>query len=307
MDVQPALLDDYIYLAGRPSLRDFVGFARRHKIDGKRLEKEPLIREWQQANEHIRHLEQAEKGMCEDPTILPLPDEMRPIADAALENHAVRELWEGLHYRWCMVEIDRAIVFQKTINLRFVDEIKKALPAAPKQEDIMRVAIGKAWQSPPVRVTRSEEYTFLCVSSSNDIRILEIDTFDPALIQGYQAPGYASTVIGICVGFSVNLLAAVLVRNRLVLYNGSHRAFALRDLGITHVPCLVLDLSREGEFDLKAPEALRDNRDLYLKTPRPSLFKDYFDPRLRKILPVPRTNNLVQLQIGYQKIGLAAM
>jgi hypothetical protein len=307
MDVQPELVDDFIYLAGRPSIRDFVSFARRQKINGEDPDKEPLIREWQQANERVRALAETEKGLADDAELLPLPDDMRPMADAELNSAAVRRMWEGLRYDWRLVDVDRLIVFQKSINLRFVDDIKATLPAGPSNEDMIRFAVGKAWQSAPVRITRSDEHTFLCVSSSNDVRILEIKTFDPANIQGYTAAGYASSIIGICVGFSVNLLAAVQVRNRLVLFNGSHRAFALRALGVRHVPCLVLNLSREDEFDLKAPEALKENRDLYLRSPRPPLFKDYFDPGLTKQVRVPRTNQLVQLQIGYQKIALSAM
>ena len=62
MDVQPPLVDDYIYLTGRPSIREFIGFARRDKVNGRRAERERLIREWQQAQDHLRELEKSEKA-----------------------------------------------------------------------------------------------------------------------------------------------------------------------------------------------------------------------------------------------------
>ena len=307
MDVKSPVIDEYIHLVGRPSIREFIGFVRRHRVHGARFERGPLIQEWQRANEHIRELEKTEKGLADDVEQSELPEDMREVADAELATAKWTAAWEGLNYRWRMVELDRLVVFQKTINLRFVREIQAELPLKPGNDDIVRVAVGKAWQAPPVRVTRSEEYTFLCVSHSNDVRILEIEAFDPALIQGYQPPGHASTVIGICVGYTANMLTAIQVRNRLILMNGSHRAFALKDLGVSHVPCLVLSLSREDEFDLKAPEAVKENRELYLRGARPPLFKDYFDPQLRSIVQASRTHHLVQLQIGFQKIALAAM
>ena len=232
---------------------------------------------------------------------------MSAIAEAELHEAALRNGWEGLAYRWRLVELDRVIVYQKTINLRFVKETQATLPQSPGNEDVARLAVGKAWSAPPIRVTRSEEYTFLCVSSSNDMRILEVESLDPATIQGYQPPGHAGAVIGICVGFTTNILSAIHVRNRLILTNGSHRAYALRELGITHVPCLVLSLSRDEEFDMKAPDQVREARDLYLRHPRPPLFKDYFDPHLHTIVQTPRNNQLVQVQIGYQRIGLSAV
>jgi len=307
MDVQAPLLDDYLYLAGRPSIREFVGFARRHKINGVRPDKEALCGEWRAASEHISRLEKTEKGIADDLELSAIPDEMRQTADAALDVPGIRTAWEGLSYQWRLVEIDRVVVFQKSINLRFVSEIKSAIPERFTHEDIIRVAVGQAWQTPPIRVTRSEEYTFLCMSNSNDVRILEIESLDPRQIQDFDPPGHPGAVIAICVGFTTNILSAVKIRNRLVLINGSHRAYALRDSGVTHVPCLVLDLPRPDDFEMKAPEAVKASPDLYLKSARPPLFKDYRDPLLHKLVQQPRTNQLVQLQIGYQKISLAAV
>jgi ParB-like chromosome segregation protein Spo0J len=49
----------------------------------------------------------------------------------------------------------------------------------------------------------------------------------------------------------MNVIHVIHVENRLVLANGSHRAYALHDLGITKVPCLVQQVierpSPEGE------------------------------------------------------------
>lgn len=307
MDAKPSLLDDYAYLSGRPSIKDFVGFVRRHSDETLRPDKETLIREWQTANELIRQLETSEKGIADGLEALPLPEELRPSADAEIQNIKARGMWAGLDFRWRLIELDRLVVFQKFINLRFVDDIKATWPERPQSEDLMRVALGSACPSPAVRVTRTDEYTFLCMSESNDVRVLKIDTLQPGSVHGFEAGGTVGAVIGVFVGFSVNLLAAIQTRGRYVLFNGSHRAFALRSLGITHVPCLILSLNREEEFEMKAPDPLKENRDLYLRSPRPPLFKDYFDPRLRKLVQVPRTNHLVQFQIGYQKVAVAAL
>jgi len=107
MDVKALPLDDYLYLSGRPSIRDFVSFARRHKINGVRPDKEPLIREWRTANELIRQLERTEKGIADGLEALPLPEDMLPIADAELETPAVQSMWAGFAYRWRLIELDR--------------------------------------------------------------------------------------------------------------------------------------------------------------------------------------------------------
>jgi hypothetical protein len=86
------------------------------------------------------------------------------------------------------------------------------------------------------------------------------------------------------VGYSVNLLHLAHIENRLILMNGSHRAYALRESGIYRAPSLILELTRRDELDLVGPAELKDRPDAYLTAPRPPLLKDYFDPLLRKVV-----------------------
>jgi ParB-like chromosome segregation protein Spo0J len=103
------------------------------------------------------------------------------------------------------------------------------------------------------------------------------------------------------VGYGPNFLTALQIGTRFVLHNGSHRAYALRELGVTHVPCLVQGVSREDELELAGVPDVKTFPDSYLKCPRPALLKDYFDSRLRKIMPVVRKHRLRQVQVGWQE------
>jgi hypothetical protein len=42
------------------------------------------------------------------------------------------------------------------------------------------------------------------------------------------------------------------------------------------------------ELDLVASAEIRDDPDFYLKHPRPMMLKDYFHPKLRRVMPVHR-------------------
>src|SRR5439155_17488803 len=111
-------------------------------------------------------------------------------------------------------------------------------------------------------------------------------------------PGNLVGVVGLAVGFGSNFLNAVYVENRLILNNGSHRAYALRKMGITHVPCIVQHLSSRDELDVLGPSEVRHDPDLYLKHPRPQMLKDYFNPKLYKVLPVRR--RLRQITVRFE-------
>jgi hypothetical protein len=136
------------------------------------------------------------------------------------------------------------------------------------------------------------------VSPSNDLRFLKAMTLEPRHIRGYPHPGALVGVVGLAVGFGSNFLNALRVENRLILNNGSHRAYTLRDMGFTHVPCIVQHVSTRDELDVIAASAIRNDPDVYLKHARPSMLKDYFNPKLRKILPVHR--RVRQITVKFQ-------
>jgi hypothetical protein len=152
-----------------------------------------------------------------------------------------------------------------------------------------------------VRVSQANMNVFAFTSASEDLRVLDVHLLAPSQVSGYVSPGSPVKELTVVVGFSPNFITALKIGNRLVLHNGSHRAFALRDLGVTHVPCLVQHISREDELEMVGAPDPKTFPERYLKSPRPSLLKDYFDPRLRKIVPVVRKHRLVQVQVAWQE------
>jgi hypothetical protein len=101
------------------------------------------------------------------------------------------------------------------------------------------------------------------------------------------------------------LLNVASIEGRLVLHNGSHRAYFLRDIGITHAACVIQRVTRRDELEFLGGE-VHLNPDRYLKAPRPPLLKDYFDPKLRKVIAVPKKNRSVRVQFGCEQIDVPA-
>jgi hypothetical protein len=112
--------------------------------------------------------------------------------------------------------------------------------------------------------------------------------------------------LGLGIGYGSNFLNVLHVENRLVLGNGSHRAYALRDLGITQIPCLIQRVTRRDELDLVASGEVASSPDRYLKVARPPMLRDYFDPALRKIVPVYRKNRVVRIQYVIEQTDIPA-
>lgn len=301
-------VDNMILLTGRPSLAKFVRYVRGRTVDGLRTHEGDIAATWWGGREIYRQLEMQERGWADNPSIQPLPAEMQELAELGLRQPSVRKLRHFAPRQWRLVEIDRLVVFQHTINLRFVEEIKAQLPMPLQPEDVMRLAVGNTQQShPALRVAQSDggDYTFS--SASNDLRFLDVVNLDASSIRDYQPSGCASSALVIFVGFSDNLISAMQAGSRVFLQNGSHRVFALRELGVTHVPCLLSTAVREEEYELLLPGDVKQDREQFLKSPRPSVFKDYFDDRVRTIVPVMRMNHVLEAKLSLQKAGIPAM
>ncbi len=154
------------------------------------------------------------------------------------------------------------------------------------------------------RVRWVSDDTFVFMSESNDLRFLEPVVFQPEQISNYRPLGPLAGVLGLVVGYGSNYLNAIAAEGRMVLNNGSHRAYALRDLGVTHVPCVIQKVSRREELKVVGAGALLRHPDRFLQAPRPPVLKDYFDPQLRMIVPLAPTVRHVRVRFSVEQIDV---
>ena len=277
--------NENLYLIGRPTLKQFLRFVKDNSVHP--ASSGDLVEEWQAANRLVRALEAAEAGLADKPSIEPVDPENELLLEF-LQTPLVRHSFNTVPTEVAYVDLDQLVVYQHHIDLTFVEELKRRLGASPSQDEIFRTCLPSKPSSPPVKWSRTHRDTFVFMSPSDDMRYLGAMSLQPENITDYPPPGNLAGVVGLAVGFGSNLLNAIYAENRLILNNGSHRAYVLRDLGITRVPCIVQHISSRDELSILACTAVMDAPHFYLQDPRPMMLRDYFDPRLRKIMPVRR-------------------
>ncbi len=289
------LVDEHVFLLGRPSMRQYLSFVTDLAIDA--ADEQELSAEWRHASKAVARREAEEPEIADNPSINPLPDSYSALRDALGEDPSFRS-FNLVTTEVAMVRLDDMVVYQKHINLEFTKQLRLKLGKHPSEEAIFRTCLPFDHSSPPpVRFMRTNNNTFVFLSPSNDIRYLGSMQLKQENIVGVDSPANMVACIGLAVGFGSNFLNAIHCENRLVLNNGSHRAFALREMGITHAPCIVQHVASREELKAVASSDLRRNPDQYLRGPRPSMIKDYFDPELRKVVPCQR--RLRQVRVKY--------
>ncbi|HET8895069.1 MAG TPA: hypothetical protein VFM96_13325 [Gaiellaceae bacterium] len=303
---QQQTTDDHIFLTGRPPLQEYLGFITSLTAGGADADRASLARDWRAANDHVRQLESMEAGSADDATVEPLPESLEMVAHAILTNPAIQQSYALMPISIGMVELERLVVYQKAINLGQIARVKARVGATPSEVDIFATCF-------PVDRGLDPEFGFQpggngwsFVSPSNDFRFLGGKLVEPAAVSAFDVQGAPVAMMVLAVGYGINVFAAALIEGRLILTNGSHRAYALLEAGITHAPCLVQNVSRREEIELLGIPDLSANPDLYLKAPRPPLLKDYFDPALRIVASVPRKDRHVQVAFNVNPMDLPA-
>ncbi len=307
MTPNEALVDHLVYLVGRPPLKDFTWFVSEHGVNTRDADVGALSEEWRAANRYVRELQKAEKGWADDPVIEPLPRPLEPLRERLLEDPLFRRAFNTVPTDVGIVELDRLVVYQKFVNLGYREHFRRGLSAGASDEDVFRACLPFDHPAPPVRWARTHRNEFVFVSPSNDIRFLESVVLEPDQVTSHPRPGSVAGMVALTVGFGSNFLNAVHYENRLVLSNGTHRAYCLREMGYTHVPCIIQHVSTREELDAAASGDLRRNPDTYLRQARPSMFKDYFDPRLHRIVPTPRRLRQVRVKFDIDESDVPAL
>ena len=93
---------------------------------------------------------------------------------------------------------------------------------------------------------------------------------------------------------------------RLLLKNGYHRAYAMRDIGITHAPCIVQTVASRDELGIAVNSDVARDLDFYFASARPPILKDFFDPKIRRIHQVYKTLKMIEIEFEVREHDVGA-
>jgi len=296
--------DRFAYLFAHTRLHDFIAYMIGETVDGPAADRGRLAEEWRAANLRFQELQQTEAGWADGPPVGSLPKSVEPLVRRVAADAIFRRSFSAVPGEVGMVELDRLIVSQNAVNLAHVARLRDELGPSPGLDVVFRTCLPFDHPAPVSRAGRVAKNSFVFASDSNDLRFLDSLVLQPEQVTGYQASGPLVGVVGAVVGYGSNYLNALACEGRLVLNNGFHRAYALRELGVTHVPCVVQRLAGREDLEQVGRAAIRRDPDLYFGLARPPVMKDFFDPLLSRTIICPRRSRQVRVTVTVEELDV---
>jgi hypothetical protein len=286
------------------SLREYLTFMAAEPVGAAAADRRALAADWRAAHDRLAQLRRAEEDWADDVRPQPLPAALEPLAAEVAADPIFQTSFAVLPTRVALVELDRLVVAQKAINLTHVQRVRDRLGPDPTAEQLFRVCLPTDHTPLGHRVARVGSDSFAFVCDSDDLRFHAPVLLAPGQVTGYRPFGPVAGVVGLVVGFGSGHLNVVSHEGRLILNNGYHRAYALRQLGVTHVPAVIQQVRRADELVAAGGTAFRRKPEHYLQSPRPPVMKDYFDPELRRIVPLVPTSRHVRIRFTVEEVDL---
>ena len=306
MDAKPAWLHGFgkqaadseeAWLLGQPPLQRYLDYMQDTAIGGAKMSRSTLVDEWRIANDYWYELEQSEAGIADTVEICELDSSLKTHVDEVRASSRYRRGFDELPTRFAMVELEKLIVSQRHVDIHHTERLKARLTEDCSLEKLFWFCMPVRSEEAPVDMRRLGSKRFLLWSKSSDFRFHEAALLNPAQISGYDPFGPVGAAIGVMLGYGSNLLNVVQSDNRLLLHNGHHRAYTLLEMGITHAPCIVRTVTRRDEFNLLASADAAADPSFFFRAARPPLLKDFFDPKIRKIVKVPQLMRLLEINV----------
>ncbi len=286
-----------LWLLGQPPLHHYLDYVEENALKDAPLNRSDLIAKWAAANDKYAELEATERNLADGIEVSTCPSFLTAKISDLKNSSRFGKTFNSVPTRFAMVELDRLIVSQPHINLDHATRLKAELPQNPSEDEVFDFGFPAGGRPAPVQARKLTSQRYLFWSPSSDFRFLEAALCPPDETIAQKTLGTIGGMLGIAVGFGPNFLSAIQCENRLVLDNGHHRAYALRDLGLTHAPCIVETVRRGDELGLVAPGAVVDNPEFYFKAPRPPVLKDFFDPEISGPVRIRRTLQMIEVSL----------
>ncbi len=261
---------------------------------------------WQAIQPRVADLIVREAGLADAIRVSDIPAGHKSALDLFSSDNLFQKTFSHLPVSFGLVEIDRLVAPQRTVNLDYVDKLVARYPKNPSLAELLNICVAPTREMEPIQHLEVAPNTHVFSSPNSDIRFLgafvkELTTEDSAHAVFGGLP--AAAVIAF-VGYGGAPINVLQWGGRVVLNNGFHRVYALRSMGVTEIPVVIQHVGNpQLEF---SPHVAGLPKEYLLGVPRPVVMKDFFEDGFAITLRVRDRLKMVTLGIGVNQHDVPA-
>lgn len=301
--VRDGYFDEWVYVNGYPTKQEFVDFVLSHSVQPVTDTPEDLGKEWDAALQYVESLEDGEGALADSFVVRDPPAAAEPYIRALLADRAFLSAFSS-PIRVGMVNLESLMIHQKHVNFSFARMLGAGLTKNTSIQDLLRFCIPRKPDLPRV-IKHPTANGFLFSSTSHDFRILGGGFLGPDQIDNLQHHGHVTDALLLPMGYGRNCFMVLKMADRAIVYNGSHRACALYMAGIRNAPCIIADCAGPGDLAAHLEPNLIERVNLYFRSVRPPLVKDYLDSQIGRRVRAHRTQRQVRVTVEETLIPIA--
>lgn len=292
------------YLYGVTTQAELIGFLRTQCVIADNKELESIVSDWRSAAQAFASIQMTHQELPESIRVDELSKPRSPIIDEVESSRLFRQSFSLLPYSIQAVEIDKIVAGQRYVDLSYVDELTKLIPPKPNADFLADFCLSrKSGVAPPSELQLGPNvYSFK--SESTDFRFLggypkPLDASDLAASTGGGEPVAAVVLL---VGYGSPQVNVFKVGGRVILNNGFHRLYALRSRGVTTAPVVVQHITNSA---LELPPVIAGLPSQYqTQAPRPSMMKDFLNPKFTREVKLKARDRSVQIQWNINQVDI---
>jgi hypothetical protein len=257
-----------------------------------------IVSSWNGIQAKVADIMRSEAGFADGIRVTDIPDEHRQKLDFFASDPSFRSTFSSHRVTFGLVEIDRLIAPQRTVNLDYVDRLVQRFPSDPDLKQLLEICVSPKREMEPIQHLEIGPNTHVFSSPNSDIRFLgafvkELNAED---VEHAVHGGLPCAAIIAFVGYGGAPINVFQWNGRVVLNNGFHRVYALRSMGVTQIP-VVIQHANNPQLEFPAQVAGLP-REYLLGAPRPVTMKDFFEPGFAITLKVRDRRRAVTFAIA---------
>jgi hypothetical protein len=289
------MTDRWAILRGWGSITDYLSFVASAAERGADIDVAAAADRWREAADVVASRRDVQAG-AGDARPAPFDDETGRVA-SYLNHASVQAAFGDSDLSVQLVPLGRVISWQRQMNLSHVERLVAVITENSAEPGwLLDFCLGIIRDEAPISGWQEAADSFVFASPSTDARFLGASLHEAPAESADVLPGHPAAMMSVFFGFGVNPIRVVDTGNRLLLDNGSHRAFALLLAGHAHAPALVERLTDASRL----PPLVQRDPDSYLTHSRPPLLRDFGDPDLAETFEAPKQLRHTRVRISIE-------